>query len=234
MKILCSRVSGAIILAVVLAGALTGCAASRGPDEITADGLARVPSRSAGGVYRAPGAPFIQYKRFIVEPLTVDFVKNWRKRHPEVSDREVRRMRDEAARIFAEEFADVIVEEGGYRMADAPGEDVLLLAPAVTELDVPAPENDLVDTRSLSPRRPSMTLTGELRDAATGKLVGRIIVIEPGERYGINELRLANRVTNAHELSVVFSKWVRMLREALDVAKNERPRTENGERPQNQ
>jgi hypothetical protein len=227
--ILSGRVSGVAILVCSLAAALAGCAASRGPEETTADGLARVPSRSAGGVYRAPGAPFIQYKRFIVEPLTVDFVKKWRKRHPDVSDGEVRRMRDEAARMFAEEFADVLVEEGGYTMADAPGEDVLLLAPALTELDVPAPENDMVETRSLSPRRPSMTLTGELRDAVTGKLVGRIIVIEPGEHYGINELRPTNRVTNAHEIRIVFGKWVRMLREALDVAKTERPRNDIGQ-----
>jgi hypothetical protein len=224
MTILRNRLSGATILVFVLAGALTGCAASRGPEEVTPDGLVRVPSRSAGGVYRAPGAPFIQYKRFIVEPLTVDFVKNWRKRHPEVSDREVRRMRDEAASLFAKEFANVLVEEAGYTMAQAPAEDVLLVAAAVTELDVLAPENDMVDTRTLTPRRPSMTVTGEMRDAVTGKLVGRIIVIEPGEHYGINELRLTNRVTNAHEMSLVFSKWVRMLREALDVAKTERPR----------
>src|SRR5687768_2680385 len=162
MTILSGRFSGAI-LACALAAALAGCAASRGPEETTPDGLVRVASRSAGGVYRAPGAPFIQYKRFIVEPLTVDFVKKWHKRHPEVSDREVRRMRDEAARIFAEEFTEVLVEEGGYTMANGPGEDVLLLAPALTDLDVPAPESDTVEMRSMSPRRPSMTLTGELR-----------------------------------------------------------------------
>ena len=228
MTILRGDISGVALLVFVLAGALAGCAASRGPEEVTADGLVRVASRSAGGVYRAPDAPFIQYKRFIVEPLTVDFVKDWRKRHPEVSDREVRRMREEAARIFAEEFRAVLIEEGGYTMAEESGDDVLLLAPAVTELDVPAPESDMVDTRSLTPRRPSMTLTGELRDAATGKLVGRIIVIEPGERYGLNELRPANRVTNAHEMSIVTSRWVRMLREALDVARTERPRKEVG------
>jgi hypothetical protein len=228
MTILSGRVSGVAILVCSLAAALAGCAASRVPEEITADGLVRVPSRSAGGVYRAPGAPFVQYKRFIVEPLTVDFIKNWRKHHPDVSDREVRRMRDEAARMFAEEFSEVLIEEGGYTMADAPGEDVLLVAPAVTELDVPAPENDTVETRSLSPRRPSMTLTGELRDAATGKLVGRVIVIEPGERYAGDALRPANRITNAHELSIVYSRWARMLREALDVARTERPRSEIG------
>lgn len=228
MNILRGRVSGVGVLSIalvacVLAGALAGCAADRKPEEITADGLVRVPSRAAGGVYRAPGAPFFQYKRFIVEPLTVDFIKDWQKNHKEVSDREVQRMRDEARRNFLDEFADILIKEGGYTLADAPGADVLLLAPALTELDVPAPEIDTVETRSLSPRRPSMTLTGELRDSLTGKLVGRIIVIEPGEHYGMNELRPANRVTNAHEIRIVFDKWVRMLREALSVASTERP-----------
>ncbi|MBC8025736.1 MAG: DUF3313 family protein [Steroidobacteraceae bacterium] len=229
MNILRGRVSGITILVGVLvvcmlAGALAGCAADRKPEETTPDGLVRVPSRAAGGVYRAPGAPFFQYKRFIIEPLTVDFIKDWQKTHREVSDREVQRMRDEARRIFLKEFTGVLIEEGGFTLADAPAEDVLLLAPALTELDVPAPENDTVETRSLSPRRPSMTLTGELRDALTGKLVGRVIVIEPGQRYGMNELRPANRVTNAHELRLVFDKWVRLLRETLSVASTARPR----------
>jgi hypothetical protein len=229
MNILHGRVFGGadrtfVLVVCVLAAALAGCAADRRPEETTADGLVRAPSRAAGGVYRAPGAPFFQYKRFIVEPLTVDFIKNWRKSHRDVSDREIQRMRDESRRNFLEEFTDVLIGEGGYALAEAPAEDVLLLAPALTELDVPAPENDTVETRSLSPRRPSMTLTGELRDSLTGKLVGRIIVIEPGERYGANELRPANRVTNAHELRLAFGKWVRMLREALSVASTERPR----------
>jgi hypothetical protein len=209
---------------VVALGALAGCQASRLPDETTPDGLVRVPSSSAGGVYRAPGDRFDHYRQFIVEPLTVEFVEGWRRQHKDVAEKEVRRMRDESARTFREEFAKVMIEEAGYKLAEAPGADVLLLAPALTELDVPAPEVDTLQTRSLSPRRPSMTLTGELRDSVSGKLVGRVIVIAPGERYGMNELRDANRVTNSHELRIVFSRWVRVLRESLDVAKTERPR----------
>jgi hypothetical protein len=214
----------AAALGLSLSIALASCRSLPGPEETTADGLERVPSRKSGGVYRAPGAPFTQYSKFIVEPLTVEFVERWRKQHKEVSDKEVRRMRDEAARLFLEEFRDVLIDEGGYTLAEAPGADVLLLAPALTELDVPAPESETVETRRLSPRRPSMTLTGELRDSVSGQLVGRVIHIAPGDPYGFNELRLANRVTNAHEIRLVFMQWVRLLREALDVAKTDRPR----------
>jgi hypothetical protein len=223
-RVVRGRWARTIALGISMSVALASCRSLPGPEESTADGLVRVPSRKAGGVYRAPGAPFDQYTRFIVEPLTVDFVENWRKHHKDVSDKEVRRMRDEAARDFLEEFREVLVEEGGYTMANSPGENVLLLAPALTELDVPAPESESVDTRTLSPRRPSMTLTGELRDSVSGKLVGRVIHIAPGERYGFNELRPANRVTNAHEIRLVYAEWVRLLREALNVAKTERPR----------
>ncbi len=65
-----------------------------------------------------------------------------------------------------------------------------------------------------------MKVIGELRDALTGKLVGRSSPISPAERYAFNELRIANRVTNAHEQRIVFAKWSRLVHEALNVAKS--------------
>jgi hypothetical protein len=40
----------------------------------------------------------------------------------------------------------------------------------------------------------------------------------------MNELRLANRVTNAHEIRTSLGKWSRLVREAVDVAKATKPR----------
>jgi hypothetical protein len=222
----------ATILSLALCGLLlAGCAADRKPQEITPDGLVRVPSRASGGVFRAPGAPFTQYKRLIVEPLTVAFVSGWESQHKDVSAKEVKRMRDEAARGFREEFDRVLIDEGPYTFADEPATDVLIVNPALTELDVPGPESDRGgDKQTLAPRSVSLRITGELRDAATGKLVGRIDMFSGGEPYGIGaaELRPTNRVTNAHEMRLAFQKWSRLLREALAVAQVGRPQNEEG------
>jgi hypothetical protein len=210
-----------LALACVLLG---GCKSLPGPREITADGLERVPSRASGGVFRAPGAPFTQYQRFILEPLTVAFRKGWEKEHEDVPATELKRMRDEAARDFRAEFTEVLIDEGPYTFADAPAPDVLIVSPAVTELDIPAPEVAVLEKRSFSPRSVRLRITGELRDAASGRLVARIDTFEGGDQYGVGELRPVNRLTNAIEMRRGYEKWVRLLREALDVAKVERPR----------
>jgi Protein of unknown function (DUF3313) len=211
---------------LVLGFALTaGCAADRPPEEITADGLARVPSRSVGGVYRAPEASFLQYRRIILEPPSISFIKDWREKHPDVTDAEFNRIRAESVKLFRDEFAREFVERGPYTFADDPAPDVLLVVPAIEELDIVAPDsNDAASTNSYTSGPVTMKVTGDLRDSSTGKVVGRVIILPSGERYPFNEMRLANRATNAHDQRQVFAKWARLVREALNVAKAERPR----------
>ncbi|HEU4781559.1 MAG TPA: DUF3313 family protein, partial [Steroidobacteraceae bacterium] len=203
----------------------TGCAADRPPEEITPDGLARVPSRSAGGVYRAPEATFTQYRRIILEPPSISFVRDWAKKHEEVSETEIQRIRAESLTLFREEFTRELVDRGPYEYADDPASDVLLVVPAIEELDIAAPDAGVAPgTRTYTSGPVTMKLTGDLRDALTGKVVGRVITYQSAERYPFNDMRVANRVTNAHEQRQVFAKWARLVREALNVAKTERPR----------
>ena len=157
--------------AIGCAAIMAGCRNLPGPTEVTPDGLQRVPSRRAGGVFRLPGAPFAQYRRLILEPVTVSFVEGWEKSHPETSDKEKRRMREEAAQLFREEFERELIKGGKYTFAQDPGADVLIVAPTITDLDVPAPYSDNMDMRTMSPRSISLRVTAELRDAPTGKLV---------------------------------------------------------------
>src|SRR5688572_33341084 len=91
---------------------LAGCTANLPPPETTPDGLVRVPSRPEGGVYRNLDADFSRYKRLMIEPLTVEFQKGWRKQHRDVSDAEVRRIQDETTKNFLEVFTAILVEEG--------------------------------------------------------------------------------------------------------------------------
>ena len=193
------------------------------PDETTPDGLVRVPSRRSGGVFREPAWPFAQYQRLIVEPVTVAFIKDWEKNHEkEVSAKEIHRIRDEASQIFREEFARELIERGKYQFANEATADVLIVVPTITELDIPAPETDNLDKKSYAPRSVSLRVTGELRDATTNRLVGRVDTFAGGSRYGNNELRPVNRGTNAFEIRNAIRQWTRLLREALNVAKTER------------
>jgi hypothetical protein len=209
---------------VVIAAGIAGCGYTRLAEERTEDGLVRVPARASGGVYRDPAADFTHYRRIMLEPPTIEFTRSWREQHPEVKDRDVARIRDEAVKLFRDEFARELVERGPYEFADAPAPDVLRVIPRVVDLDIPAPDagRDVGD-KTLTPGPVKMQVTGELRDASQNTLLARIIIFEGQHRYGMDELRLANRSTNAHEMRLGFGKWSMMVLEALNVAKASQP-----------
>lgn len=203
---------------------LAACTASLPPAETTVDGLARVPSRPEGGVYRYLDADFTRYKRLMIEPLTVEFRKGWRKQHPDVSDSEVRRIQAETAKTFLEEFTEILVDEGPFELAEVRETDVLVVVPRMLDLKIPAPETEQdAGYRSSSPRPVSMQMTGELRDGVNGDVMLRVIMIdsEDREKYAIPG---PNRLANAHEIRDGLERWSRLVREAIDVAKASKPR----------
>ena len=77
----------------------------------------------------------------------------------------------------------------------------------------------------------TMKVTGDIRDALTGKLVGRVITYHPPEQNPNSELRVANRSANAQEQRRVFAEWSLLVHEALNVAKAAKPRTQPPPRP---
>jgi hypothetical protein len=204
---------------------LAGCGYTRLPEERTDDGLVRVPSRASGGVYRNPTADFTPYKRFMLEPPTIEFIEKWREQHKEVDDKEFARIQADAVKLFRDEFLREFVVRGPYELADAPAPDVFQVTPRIVDLDIIAPDaGSEVGQRTLTPGPVTMQVTGELRDSATNTLLARITIFEGQSRYGFNEFRVANRSTNAHEMRLAFGKWSMMTHEALNVAKATRPR----------
>ena len=145
--------------------------------------------------------------------------------HPEVDNAEFTRMLQETVVLFREEFTREFVERGSYTIAEDPAPDVLLLIPAIEELNIVAPDaGDAAGQRTYTRIPVTMKITGDLRDAATSKLVGRVIMYQNNQAYGEVQMQIANRVTNAHEQRLAYSNWSRLAREAIDVAKAERPR----------
>jgi hypothetical protein len=204
---------------------LAACTASLPPPETTPDGLVRVPSRSEGGVYRKVDVDFTRYKRMMIEPLTVEFVKSWRKDHPNVSKSEVRRIEKETAKSFLEVFTSVLVDEGPFELTEVREADVLVVVPRLLDLKIPAPETDAdAGFRSYSPHPVSLQMTGELRDGVNGEVLLRVIMIDDEDRYKVEQIGGSNRVTNAFEIRGSLERWSRLVREAIDVAKSSKPR----------
>ncbi len=229
------------VLAFAFGSLTAGCRALPGPEEVTDDGLVRVASRASGGVYRKPDAAFIQYKRLILEPPTVAFKRGWRRSHPEITDAEAKRIEQDTSAVFREEFLRGMIGEDKWALADAPDSDVIIVVPRIVDLDIPAPEagSEISGLKTYTPGPVKMEIIGDLRDAQTGTLIGRVAMFDGNELYSVGDLsvannygnglypgakvRSANKVTNIHEMRMSFGRWSRLLAEALAVAKATRP-----------
>jgi len=194
-------------------------AAAAEPPEVTEDGLVRVPSSRKVGVYRAPDVPFARYRRISLGDIPVVFRKKHKDLQLEEEDRE--RLRAELVGMFRDALIAELVERGGYTLTESTDPDVLRIDPSIIDLDISAPDAGTVPgTRTFVRTTGSMQLNVELRDAASGVSVARIIDYEKGRE--VRELQLANRVTTTQDLRQMFASAARYTREALNVAKTRR------------
>ena len=108
------------------------------------EGMELVENSDLATVYADPGADLSIYKRIMLLDATVAFKKNWKRDQNRgnplrVKDKDMIKIQEEVASLFQEVFTQELID-GGYAMADEPGEDVLLVKPAIVDLDVAAPD----------------------------------------------------------------------------------------------
>jgi len=186
------------------------------------DGLARVKSKQLDHVYKLPEADFSGYKRVRLDPIEVEFDKNWK---PNDSERSPSRRLsnsdiEKIKQALAEEFRKVFTEEltkNGYPVVDESGDDVLRVSAAIVNLYITAPEKMSAGrSRTYTTSAGHMTLIAELRDSVTGKLMARAVDSVQGRDTG--NFQITNSVTNMSSARTALIKWARVLREGLDEA----------------
>ena len=134
-----------------------------------------------------------------------------------------RAFRADFARAFRTELARELVKRGGFAAAAEPAPDVIRIDAAVKDLDLAAPDaGNGPAQRTYARSAGKMTVTIELRDAASGVLIGRVIDFEQTREY--LEPKLVNQVTNLEDFRIGFANAARYAREAINVAKTERPK----------
>jgi hypothetical protein len=211
----------ALLVSGVL-GALLPMAVSADEPPQEWDGLTRVKSKQLDHVYKLPGADFSSYKRVRLDPIEVEFDKNWK---PNDSQRSPSRRltNDDLEKIkkaLAEEFRKVFTEElteNGYQVVTEDDDDVLRVSAAIVNLYIIAPDKMSAGrSRTYTTSSGHMTLVVELRDSVTGKLMARAVDSVQGRDTG--NFQITNSVTNMSAARTALSKWARVLREGMDEA----------------
>jgi hypothetical protein len=211
-----------LMTAVLALATLTGCVVNAPPvAERTPDGLVRLPGRQADTVYAVPGVSLAPYKRVMLDSVDLAFKLDWQKRHPEITESDVTRIRSQGAAVFYEIFSAALTQNNGYPLVTQPGPDVLRVTASITELDVAAAPDSNGAKRMYVVSPSDLTMLMELRDSTTGALLARAIDRDKGRAVG--NLQVVDAVSNSAEARRALELWAGLLRGALDRARQAAP-----------
>lgn len=192
--------------------------------EVTEDGLHRVHDSKLAIVYAEPGADLSQYTKVQLMDAYVAFKKNWlrdqRKQSIQklkVTTKDVEKIKNQLATEFNEVFVKAL-EENGYEISDQAGEDVLLVRPAIINLDVNAPDTPTAGrSYQYTSSAGEMTLYLELYDSVTGDMIAKALDRRvDNSRSGY--YTWTTSVSNATAARKILGGWAEILIEALDEA----------------
>ena len=189
--------------------------------EVSSDGLHLVKHAKVEAAYLKPGATLDKYSKVKILDCFVQFRKNWERDYNmnelglegRVRDKDADDIKKRLAAEFMKEFTKVLTK-GGHEVVDETGDDVLLLRPAIINLDVTSPDIPSAGmSRTYVASAGQMTLYMEMYDSATSTLIGRVVDPEAGDTGGI--AMAANRVTNSAEARRILHRWAKLLNDHL-------------------
>lgn len=193
--------------------------------EVSKDGLHLLKDTKVAVAYAKPGASLEAYDRVMLVDCFVDFKEDWQRDYNldvvgldgRVTDKDAEAIKKGLAEEFKKVFTDTLNKEG-YQVVDTPAADVLLLRPALINVDVTAPD---VGTRGFSrtyvESAGSMTLYLELWDSETNTLLARVIDPQEDDR---GFATISNKVTNKAAADRIIRSWAKLLVKHLAEVKD--------------
>ena len=214
------------ILAVVFALAtISPALAKKSLPAVNDEGMELVKDSDLATVYADPGADLSIYNRIWLQDATVAFKKNWQRDQNrssanrfKVRTKDMERILADTATLFREVFTKELLD-GGYVLAEEAGDDVLLVKPAIVDLDVTAPDiPQPTRNMSFSESAGEMTLNLELYDSITGDKIAKATDRKRDAFRGYVEWRTS--VNNRAVARRMMESWAKALRSALDEARS--------------
>jgi hypothetical protein len=188
--------------------------------DLTFDNLVPVKDPKMAMAFIDPDADFSVFKSVAILEPTVSFRSNWqrnqnRSRSRNISARDMDRIRADVATLFERVFTERL-EAAGYEVVDVAGDDVLVLRPAIIDLDITAP-----DTRSAGRNYTVTASTGaatlyiQLFDSLSGDIIGRAADRQAARSAG-GRMTWSNSVTNTADARRMVGRWADRLVEFLE------------------
>jgi hypothetical protein len=200
-------------------------AAKESAPEVTKDGLHLYKQTKERLAYVRPGATFTQYKKVALLDCYVEFSKDWVKdynsdqRDPSrrITDSDLDRAKKALQGDFKKIFTEELQKGGRYQVVDSGGADVLILRPALINIQVSAPDL-MAPGRSATyvESAGAMTLYLELWDSTSNTILARVIDGKVDPRlYGQRSSSVSNRAAAERMLR----SWADELRTRLDLVR---------------
>jgi len=200
-----------------------GFAASDSAPEVTKDGLHLYKQTKERVAYLKPGATFTRYKRLALLDCYVEFSKDWvnkynrDQRDPsrQIKNSDLERAKSALQAEFKKIFSEELQKGGRYQITDSGGPDVLVLRPALINIQVNAPEL-MAPGRSTTFVESSgaMTIYLELWDSVSNTILGRVIDGKVDRNaYG----QQSSAVSNKAAAERMMRSWADELRNRLDL-----------------
>ena len=212
-----------LIAALAIFG-FQGAVAKDDLPDTTVDGLKRVETKKIDALYVAEGATLEPYKRVYLVDCAVAFRKDWMRDYNRdqrdlsrrVTDKDMQRIQDALSKEFNTVFTREL-ESGGYEITTELASDVLVLRPALVNLDVTAPDlNTPGMSYTIVRSAGAMTLYMEMYDAATNAKIAEVVDSRADPDRGMAQR--ANRTTNKAAADRILRHWADRLVKALDAA----------------
>jgi hypothetical protein len=203
--------------AIALAALIPALATAAKKPPPSWDGLDYRPTKGLDAVYVRTGADFKAYRTVLLDPVEVEFDRNWKPNSTgmnRVSSADMQKIRDNMASDFRKVFTEELAA-GGYQVVEQAGEDTLRVSAALVDVYINAPDT-MTPGRSYTytMNAGQVTLVTEMRDGPTGQLLARVVDKKAGTDTG--SLQVSSSVSNSAEFRRAVRSWAKRLRTGLD------------------
>jgi len=211
----------AIALLSLFAVASIASAADEMP-ETTPEGLVLLTGTKLNTVYVRPGASLDQYTKVVLFDAYVAFRKNWDRDYnrnlmpgtTRARPADMEKIKASLAEEFKTVFTEELQEKRGYEIVETADYDVLVVKPAIINLDVTAPNlSNTSNDRTVITSAGQMTLWMELYDSVTGELIARVIDPAVDNRNGL--AYRASTSANRNAARKILREWASILGENM-------------------